>query len=352
MGDDQPGEQAAEPQSHHGQRQRQHAVFDQLHRQHLPPVRAEDAQDHRIVGPRRTRSGDGPQQHGKTRQHGNACRGQRGEADLFEQRARLFENAADLDHRGRRKFAHQPLENRCSGRLVRKFDRGGEIVRHIVERIGAEHEDVIEAQAFPIDRAQIGYARGPLGPQHAEGQQIADFEPGSLGEFLIDRDQRLALMERAPPVSFDDGVARGNLVGIGQAAFAAQRPRAVGDFLELGGAGHVAVRPEGQHRAAQGGNGADIGFGIFAADEIFERRNAIARNVEDEVIGGLIGNAALDIPVDRGLDCGEEHEGGKPEAERSDQRASRRAGAVEIGKRVARDRIMRARERPGDFTDR
>ena len=224
-------------------------------------------------------------------------------------------------------------------------------MRGIAQRVGAQHEDVIEAEAFPVDPAEIGDAHGAFHAQHAEGHQIADFQACGLREILVEGHQRFAFVHRSPPAAGGQFVSVGQSVGIGQPAFAAQRPGAIGDLLELGRAGHRRVIAEGQYRAAQGGHGAPAGIGVGFAHQRLELGHLVARNVEHEVIGRAVGHTLGDIAVDRGLHRGEQDEGGQPETQRGHQCAGRTARSVEVGQRIARNRAARARDGSRQLAD-
>jgi hypothetical protein len=86
---------------------------------------------------------------------------------------------------------------------------------------GASLIALVEAQAFPVDPAQAGDPRGAFDPEDAEGQHVAHLQPGGLGEIGIDRNQRLAAVERSPPLTLGQFVAFGQVIGIGQPALAA-----------------------------------------------------------------------------------------------------------------------------------
>ena len=338
MRDDQPGGKAAYTQRDERQRPGQGNILDQLHDQDLAPVGPEDAQHHSVVCARSACGGNGAEQHCEAGQHRDTGRGQRGNSDLFEDRARLFEHAADLDDRGRGQRRHQCLQQRSGGGAGAQLDGGSKIVRRIAQRIGTEHEDVVEAEAFPVDPSEVGDADGPFDTEHTKGHSVADFETGGFGEILVERNQRFTVVERAPPFAFGQFVAGWQIVRIGQPALAAQRPGAVGYFFELGGAGHRLVGSERQYRTAQRGYGPPIRLRIGGAHEILEFGHLFARNVEHEIVWGAIGHALGDVSVDCALHGRKEDEGGQAEAQRGDQRAGGRAGTMEVGQRVARNR--------------
>ena len=81
--------------------------------------------------------------------------------------------------------------------------------------------------------------------------------------------------------------------------------------------------------AAQRRHGADIGLGDRGGDRLPEFLEAVARHVERDVIGRALRDAGAHVGFQAGLDHRQQDEGGQPEAQRRDQRAGLRAGAVE-----------------------
>ena len=59
--------------------------------------------------------------------------------------------------------------------------------------------------------AQIGDIGGDVAAEHVHGHRIADFQIETFGDFLLERDQRRALIIGAPPFAFDQPRAVRNL---------------------------------------------------------------------------------------------------------------------------------------------
>ena len=213
------------------------------------------------------------------------------------------------------------MQERAGRRAPAELDGRREIMRRILQGVGAEHEDVVEAHAFPVDAAQIGDAGGPLYAEYAKGQHVADLQTSGVGKILIDRNQRLACIHWAPPRAFGQLVAFRQTIGIGQAAFPAQGPRAVRNFVQISGAGHCPFRAECEDGATQCRDRAPACARIRIADQRLEFVDLIARDIEHEIVGRTVRHAFGDIAVDGALNRCQQDKGRKSETEGGYQRA-------------------------------
>ena len=107
---------------------------------------------------------------------------------------------------------------------VGEGQRGDVAVRRAVERARRKHQDEIDAEVFPIDRAQIGDAGGDVAAEHVDGDGLADFQIEIVRRLALQRDERLAGVVRAPPLAVDHARAGRHRARIGDAAVAAQHP--------------------------------------------------------------------------------------------------------------------------------
>ena len=130
-------------------------------------------------------------------------------------------------------------------------------MRRAAKRVGREHHDEIDAEALPVERAQIGDRRGDVAAEHVDGDVVAELEAEAVGDLLLERDQRRAVVIRAPPFALDDARAGRHLVGIGDAAVALQHPGGVRRRLEVLGADAVG----GDDAAAQHRHVLELGLG-------------------------------------------------------------------------------------------
>ncbi len=174
-------------------------------------------------------------------------------------------------------------------------------MRRIAERVGAEHQYIVEAERIPVDPAEAGDGGGPLHAQHADGDPVTQLEFEGIAQSLVNRNQRLAGVAFGPPFACGQAVALRQFFRIGQPALAAQRPGAVGDFLEIGDPHHEVAGAIGQHGAAQRWNSPHHRLRsdpLGGSDEI---RRAVLRHVEHEEIGGFLRHARGDIGIEAGL---------------------------------------------------
>src|SRR5262245_28885847 len=101
-------------------------------------------------------------------------------------------------------------------------------VRRASEGGGREYHDEIDAEALPLDLAQIDDRRGEVDAEHANGDRVTELEAEPIRDPFLERDQRRTLVVGLPPLSFNQTRARRDRVSIGDAAIALQRPRGVG----------------------------------------------------------------------------------------------------------------------------
>jgi hypothetical protein len=167
-----------------------------------------------------------PEEHGDAGEHRDAGRREDRQRDLLEDRARLGQQRADLDHRARREAAHEIAQQAAGERPWGQLDSRGKVVRRVGQRVGREHQHVVEAHRVPVDPPQAGDPRLALAAEQADRQVVADFEPGGPRQLGVDRDQRLARIVFGPPFAGDQRIAFGQALGISQPALAAQRPGA------------------------------------------------------------------------------------------------------------------------------
>ena len=88
--------------------------------------------------------------------------------------------------------------------------------------------------------------------------------------------------------------------------------------------------------AAQGGDHIDGSFGVGVLHHLREYRCAIAWDIQGKEAWCPVGDAVFDFIVDAGLNGRERHEQSKAKAKRDDQCLRLRTGAMQVGKREAR----------------
>src|SRR5262249_26150405 len=155
---------------------------------------------------------------------------------------------------------------------------GGDMtVRRASEGGGREYHDEIDAEALPLDRAQIGDRRGEVAAEDVNGDRIAELEAEPIRDALLERDQRRTLVVRLPPPSFNRARARRDLVSIGYAAIALKCPGGVGGRLQV--LGRDAVRR--QDASAQHRHALERGARDPRVDESVERFGVGGRDVDE-----------------------------------------------------------------------
>ena len=152
------------------------------------------------------------------------------------------------------------------------------------ERGRREDHDEIDAEALPIDRAQVGDRSGDVAAENVHRDLIAELEAEPVRNAVLERDQRRTLIVRLPPSSFDQARTRWKLVPKGDAAVAVEHPHGVCSGLQVFG-GYAVRRHDAttQHRHAlergARGAGADEGvecFGVGGRDiDEVERRGPV-----------------------------------------------------------------------------
>ena len=97
-------------------------------------------------------------------------------------------------------------------------------VGRAAERAGREYQDEIDAEALPVDRAQIGDCRRDVAAEHVNNDGIAKFqmEPSAV---LFSSETNGGSDSRPPPLAFDDARACRNVGRIGDAAVACSTQR-------------------------------------------------------------------------------------------------------------------------------
>ena len=58
--------------------------------------------------------------------------------------------------------------------------------RRSAEGCGRKHHHEIDAEALPVDRAQVGDAGGEVAAEHVDGDRIAELEAEALGNLLLE----------------------------------------------------------------------------------------------------------------------------------------------------------------------
>src|SRR5262245_7977354 len=101
-------------------------------------------------------------------------------------------------------------------------------VRRASEGGGREYHDEIDAEALPLDLAQIGNRRSEVAAEHVDRDRVAELEAEPIRDPFLERDQRWTLVVGLPPLPFNQTRPRRNRVSIGDAAIALQRPGGVG----------------------------------------------------------------------------------------------------------------------------
>src|SRR3546814_12748170 len=91
-------------------------------------------------------------------------------------------------------------------------------VGRIFERAGREDDDEVEPHRVPVDLAERGDLRLDLAAQDGDGDSVADLQPHRVRRLAVERDERLAVLVRRPPASFDDPAPFRTLAGVGEAA--------------------------------------------------------------------------------------------------------------------------------------
>src|SRR5215212_9458896 len=102
-----------------------------------------------------------------------------------------------------------------------------------LEGVGREYQHEVDAQALPVDGPQIADGSRDVAAEYVDDDLVADLEAEPVGDLLLHRDQRWAVIIGAPPFAFDHLGASGDITGIGQSAVALQHPFGVGGGLEV-----------------------------------------------------------------------------------------------------------------------
>ena len=202
-------------------------------------------------------------------------------------------------------------------------------MRRALEGVGREHQHEIDAEALPVDGAQIADGGRDVAAEHVDDDLVADLELQPVGDLLLHRDQRRAVIVGAPPFALDDLRALGDFAGIGQAAVALQHPFGVGRGLELfrldaagsddAPAQHRHVLDRRLRRGLLEERAEAVGLGGRNIDEI-ERRRAVRQRRQE-------------LPPQIAVDLGDGDQHRQAEAERQHHRRRQRAGPVDIGDR-------------------
>ncbi len=202
-------------------------------------------------------------------------------------------------------------------------------MRRALEGVGGEHQHEIDAEALPVHRAHVADCGRDVAAEHIDDDLVADLEVEPVGDLLLERHQRRAVIIGIPPFALDHLRSLGDFAGIGQAAVALQHPFGVGRRLEVfrldaAGGDDAAA----QHRHVLDGRlrrglleecGEAVGFGGGDIDEI-ERRRAIRQRRQE-------------LPPQIAVDLRDRDQHGQTEAERHHHRRRQRAGPVDIGDR-------------------
>src|SRR5437879_5133526 len=113
---------------------------------------------------------------------------------------------ADPHAGDRRKGVRHLLDDPGVARRVRMdFGQGRDMaVRRALEGVGRKHQHEINAEALPVDVAQIADPGRNVAAEHVDHDLVAYFELQAVGDLLFHRDQRRAAIVRAPPFALDD----------------------------------------------------------------------------------------------------------------------------------------------------
>ena len=80
----------------------------------------------------------------------------------------------------------------CGARARRQADGGRKVVRRIGNRIGAEHQHIVEAQRIPVNPPDTGDPRGAFHAQQVDGDPVPDAQVDGLGQ-VLQRDRGITL---------------------------------------------------------------------------------------------------------------------------------------------------------------
>src|SRR5205814_9076771 len=108
-------------------------------------------------------------------------------------------------------------------------------MRRALEGVRREHQHEVDAEALPVDGAQIADGGRDVPAEYVHDDLVADLDAEPVGDLLLHRDQWRSLIVGAPPLAFDYLRTLGDFTRIGQATIALQHPFGVGRGFQLVG---------------------------------------------------------------------------------------------------------------------
>src|SRR5213075_914216 len=92
------------------------------------------------------------------------------------------------------------------------------------ERAGRIDHHEIDAERLPAHRARVRDRCGDAAAEHADKDGVADPQAETVGDLVLKRDERWALIVRSPPFALDNARPGRDIPRIGDAAVALQDP--------------------------------------------------------------------------------------------------------------------------------
>ena len=215
-------------------------------------------------------------------------------------------------------------------------------MRRALEGAGREHQHEIDAEPLPVDGAHIADPGRDVAAEHVDDDLVAELELEPVGDLLLDRDQRRAVIVCAPPFAFDDLGALGDFAGIGQAAVALQHPFGIGRGIEIFGLDAA----RGDDAPAQHRHVLHRRLRLGPFEKVDEAVGLGRGNVDEVERRRVVRQRRQKLPPQIAVDLGDRDQDRQPEAERQHHRRRQRAGPVDVGDRKPQHRKARARQPP------